>query len=103
VRTPDSLKRYGACADNVDTWFLVGLAARIALGMGLHASSTYEGLDTNIAEMRKRLFFSVYMMDRYVDGLRAITFTLTVFSVVSTALGRPFALHDDDIDVSVSP
>ncbi|KPM42680.1 hypothetical protein AK830_g3847 [Neonectria ditissima] len=67
-----------------NTWFLVGIAARIALGMGLHTSSTYEGLPTDIAERRKRLFFSVYMMDR----------------VVSTALGRPFALHEDDIDVS---
>ncbi|KAM5380101.1 hypothetical protein ACJZ2D_003748 [Fusarium nematophilum] len=67
-----------------NTWFLVGLAARLAVGIGLHASSTYEGLPTNVAERRKRLFFSVYMMDR----------------VVSTALGRPFALHEDDIDVS---
>ncbi|KAK7425555.1 hypothetical protein QQZ08_007996 [Neonectria magnoliae] len=67
-----------------NTWCLVGIAARIALGMGLHTSSTYEGLPTDMAERKKRLFFSVYMMDR----------------VVSTALGRPFALHDDDIDVS---
>ncbi|KAK6068041.1 hypothetical protein SCUP515_09823 [Seiridium cupressi] len=69
----------------VDTWFLVGLAARLAVGMGLHTSSTYETLPVDVAEKRKRLFFSIYMMDR----------------VVSMALGRPFALHDDDIDVQV--
>ncbi|KAL2812528.1 fungal-specific transcription factor domain-containing protein [Aspergillus granulosus] len=67
-----------------DTWFLVGLAARLALGMGLHTSSTYDGLPVDVQERYKRVFFSVYMMDR----------------VVSVALGRPFALHDDDIDVT---
>ncbi|KAI0151804.1 fungal-specific transcription factor domain-containing protein [Xylariaceae sp. FL1272] len=67
-----------------NTWFLVGTAARIAIGMGLHADSTYQALAVDEAERRKRLFFSIYMMDR----------------VVSVALGRPFAIHDDDIDVS---
>ncbi|KAI1262644.1 fungal-specific transcription factor domain-containing protein [Xylariaceae sp. FL1019] len=67
-----------------NTWFLVGTAARIAIGMGLHADSTYQTLAVDEAERRKRLFFSIYMMDR----------------VVSVALGRPFAIHDDDIDVS---
>ncbi|KAJ3540143.1 hypothetical protein NM208_g5198 [Fusarium decemcellulare] len=67
-----------------NTWFLVGTAARLALGMGLHTSSTYEKLPVDVQQRRKRIFFSIYMMDR----------------VVSIALGRPFALHDDDIDVS---
>ncbi|CAK7232012.1 hypothetical protein SCUCBS95973_008118 [Sporothrix curviconia] len=66
-----------------NTWFLVGMAARVALGCGLHTASTYDKLPTDVAEQRKRIFFSIYMMDR----------------VASMALGRPFALHDDDIDV----
>lgn len=66
-----------------NTWFLVGVAARMAIGMGLHASDTYKSLAVDVAEYQKRLFFSLYMMDR----------------VVSVALGRPFAIHDDDIDV----
>lgn len=49
-----------------DTWFLVGMAARLALGLGLHSSSTYVGIPVDIAQSRKRLFFSVYMMDRSV-------------------------------------
>ncbi|KXJ87276.1 fungal-specific transcription factor domain-domain-containing protein [Microdochium bolleyi] len=68
-----------------NTWFLVGLAARLAIGMGLHSASTYEGFPFDAVQKRKRLFFSIYMMDR----------------LVSTALGRPFAIHDDDIDVEV--
>lgn len=49
-----------------DTWFLVGLAARLAVGMGLHTASTYVGMPTDMQERRKRVFFSIYMMDRYV-------------------------------------
>lgn len=67
-----------------NTWFLVGISARVALGLGLHTASTYEKLPVDVSEKRKRIFFSIYMMDR----------------VVSIALGRPFALHDDDIDVT---
>ncbi|EMR63871.1 putative c6 zinc finger domain containing protein [Eutypa lata UCREL1] len=47
-----------------NTWFLVGTAARMALGMGLHTASAYENLPFNIANLRKRIFFSIYMMDR---------------------------------------
>jgi hypothetical protein len=66
-----------------NTWFLVGTAARLALGMGLHTNWAYAALSPEVAEQRKRVFFSIYMMDR----------------VVSVALGRPFAIHDDDIDI----
>ncbi|CAK7264688.1 hypothetical protein SEPCBS57363_001207 [Sporothrix epigloea] len=66
-----------------NTWFLVGMAARVALGCGLHTASAYDKLPTDVAEQRRRIFFCIYMMDR----------------VASIALGRPFALHDDDIDV----
>jgi len=47
-----------------DTWFLVGTAARLAIGMGLHCDTTLRGLPIHQAERRKRLFFSIYMMDR---------------------------------------
>ncbi|CAD0114712.1 unnamed protein product, partial [Aureobasidium uvarum] len=69
-----------------NTWFLVGTAARLALGMGLHCDSTLQGLSEVLAIRRKRLFLSIYMMDR----------------LVSITLGRPFAIHEDDIDISAS-
>lgn len=47
-----------------DTWFLVGLAARLALGMGLQTSSIYEGMSSDMVQRRKCIFFSIYMMDR---------------------------------------
>ncbi|KAJ5804438.1 transcriptional regulator family: Fungal Specific TF [Penicillium psychrosexuale] len=67
-----------------NTWYLVGMAARLAVGMGLHSSSIYAGMPVDMEQRRKRIFFSIYMMDR----------------VVSNALGRPFALHDDDINIT---
>ncbi|GKZ26102.1 hypothetical protein AbraIFM66951_009958 [Aspergillus brasiliensis] len=66
-----------------NTFFLVGVAARMAIGIGLHSSSSYANLASDVIEYRKRIFFSLYMMDR----------------VVSIALGRPFAIHDADIDI----
>jgi hypothetical protein len=55
-------------ADNyTDTWFLVGVAARMAIGLGLHTASAYKDLPFNVANMRKRIFFSIYMMDRFVN------------------------------------
>ncbi|KAJ9209436.1 transcriptional regulator family: Fungal Specific TF [Paecilomyces variotii] len=68
-----------------NTWFLVGVATRMAIGMGLHTSSTYENIPVDVSEYRKRIFWSLYMMDR----------------VVSMALGRPFAMRDEDIDVEI--
>jgi hypothetical protein len=53
--------------------------------MGLHCDQTLQDLSSEQVERRKRLFFSVYMMDR----------------LVSITLGRPFAIHEDDIDVAV--
>ncbi|KUJ14911.1 uncharacterized protein LY89DRAFT_649498 [Mollisia scopiformis] len=66
-------------------WAYVGLAMRIAIDLGLHrqiAAMNKLGLDV---EMRKRLFWSCYTMDRQV----------------SIPLGRPFAIADQDIDVQL--
>lgn len=36
----------------------------MAVGMGLHTSSTYDSMPADLVERRKRIFFSIYMMDR---------------------------------------
>jgi Fungal specific transcription factor domain len=69
--------------------FLVGNAARIAIAMGLHTSSSERALvdlDPIQKEMRRRAFWSIYMMDR----------------MVSTTTGRIVAIQDDDIDLEVN-
>lgn len=40
------------------------MAARLAVGIGLHIESTYASWPINIQQHRKRIFFSIYMMDR---------------------------------------
>ena len=85
---------------------------RIDDGVAVHRDGTVaavievEGFPYDLVQRRKRLFFSIYMMDRYLRPLRcsisaSLTDPIPVYRVVSIALGRPFALHDDDIDVEV--
>lgn len=52
-----------------NTWHLVGVGIRIALGMGLHTKPAKASIQIpkHAQEYRSRLFFSLYMMDRYVD------------------------------------
>ncbi|KAL1621060.1 hypothetical protein SLS56_009365 [Neofusicoccum ribis] len=68
-----------------NTWYLVGSATRLAVGMGLHTApnDVTRQLPLDVQEYRKRLFWCLYMMDR----------------VVSISLGRPFGIRDDDIEI----
>lgn len=68
-----------------NTWYLVGVGVRIAIGIGLHTapSEAVRRLPLDVQEYRKRLFFSLYMMDR----------------LVSVSLGRPFGIQDHDIEI----
>jgi hypothetical protein len=64
----------------------VGVAMRLCVNIGLHRASpatTAVGVD---AELRKRVFWSCYGLDRQIAVL----------------LGRPFSLSDRDIDCPVS-
>ena len=58
---------------------------RIAIDLGLHRQTTAMDKLGYDVEMRKRLFWSCYTMDRQV----------------SIPLGRPFAISDQDIDVQL--
>ncbi|KEF61337.1 uncharacterized protein A1O9_02903 [Exophiala aquamarina CBS 119918] len=69
-----------------NTWYLVGSAIRLAVGMGLHApNASAKQLPMDVQEHRKRIFWSLYMADR----------------VVSISLGRPLGIRDDDIEVGL--
>lgn len=66
-----------------DVWYTIGLAVRTAIEAGLHRESTHEGLDSFTADMRRCLFWAVYVIERNICW----------------ALKRPFSLADHDIDV----
>ncbi|KAI5966147.1 STB5 [Candida pseudojiufengensis] len=68
------------------SWEIAGKLARMAIQLGLNqalSKQEAENLGSRQTEMRTRLFWSVYTIDR----------------LTSVTLGRPVALHDDDINL----
>ncbi|KAK9467610.1 fungal-specific transcription factor domain-containing protein [Lipomyces arxii] len=64
-------------------WLTVGTSMRVAVALGLHRQSSGIHLNLINQEVRKRVFWATYSVDR----------------VVTTLLGRPVMLSDRDIDV----
>ncbi|KAH6972402.1 fungal-specific transcription factor domain-containing protein [Ilyonectria sp. MPI-CAGE-AT-0026] len=65
----------------VNLWYTAGLALRLAVGIDLHRHETVANKSLIDAEMCKRLFWSMYTMDRSI----------------SIAMGRPLGIQDADI------
>ncbi|KAH8425580.1 fungal specific transcription factor domain-containing protein [Aspergillus melleus] len=70
-------------ASSQGVWYMVGLAMRTAIDLGLHRKANETNLDPITAQMRRRLFWTVYYLER----------------VVSMSLGRPFSIADRHIDL----
>ncbi|KAI9284109.1 fungal-specific transcription factor domain-containing protein [Umbelopsis sp. AD052] len=66
-------------------WFIAGVAIRMAQDLGLHLSPTRWNIPKHEIELRRRLWYSTYLMDRWV----------------SAELGRPVTLLDHDFDVEL--
>ncbi|RDW84474.1 hypothetical protein BP6252_02064 [Coleophoma cylindrospora] len=63
-------------------WYMIGLAMRTAVDLGLHREAYYKALTSHTAQMRRRLFWTVYLLERSV----------------AWSLGRPFSIGEQDID-----
>ncbi|KAI0474543.1 fungal-specific transcription factor domain-containing protein [Xylaria cf. heliscus] len=76
------LYMYG-CSEpqSVNLWYVAGLALRLAIGINLHRRERTLNQDVLDAEMSKRIFWSVYAMDRSL----------------SISMGKPLGIHDGDI------
>jgi proline utilization trans-activator len=69
-----------------DAAFLyVGLALRMAISLGLHKEVDDPAMSLVEREHRRRLFWSVYSMDR----------------IISVKSGNPISIHDEDIDLAM--
>ncbi|KZT53528.1 hypothetical protein CALCODRAFT_50026 [Calocera cornea HHB12733] len=64
-------------------WTVVGVGLRFAQDVGAHRQKSYRGADPVDDELWKRAFWCLVAMDR----------------MVSSALGLPCAIHDEDFDV----
>jgi hypothetical protein len=63
-------------------WHLTGLAMRTVTDIGLHRKASTQNLPPFDAQLRRRLFWSVYALE----------------SILAGTLGRPISLSDCDID-----
>lgn len=70
-------------ASSQGIWYMIGLAMRIAIDLGLHRKANEASLDPFTAQIRRRLFWTVYYLER----------------VISMSLGRPFSIADRHIDL----
>lgn len=66
-------------------WYMIGLAMRTAIDLGLHRKDYEKGLDASTIQARRRLFWSVYTLER----------------IIAISLGRPFSIADRHIDVDI--
>lgn len=66
-------------------WYMIGLAMRTAIDLGLHRKDYEKGLDASTIQARRRLFWSVYTLER----------------IIAISLGRPFSIADRQIDVEL--
>ncbi|KAI8098464.1 fungal-specific transcription factor domain-containing protein, partial [Halteromyces radiatus] len=66
-------------------WILAGMAVRMAQDLGLHRSVSNTNAATELIEKRRRLWYSVYLTDRWCCSV----------------MGRPLAIADSDCDVDL--
>ncbi|KUJ12403.1 uncharacterized protein LY89DRAFT_785771 [Mollisia scopiformis] len=70
---------------SINAWMVNGLAIRFAIDLGLHRKSYCPTRSLLRSEMKKRIFWSAYALDRNI----------------SVALGRPFCIQDREINVDL--
>lgn len=66
-------------------WYMIGLAMRTCIDLGLHRKSSETKLDSYTVQLRRRLFWTVYYLER----------------AIALSLGRPVSISDRHIDVDL--
>ncbi|KAG0365251.1 fungal-specific transcription factor domain-containing protein [Gamsiella multidivaricata] len=75
--------RFTSAKSGGRVWVMLGMATRMAQDMGMHRNSARWHLPPLETEIRKRLWWALYQMDRWV----------------SASMGRPMSIDDNDCDV----
>lgn len=68
---------------NSGIWYMIGLAMRTCIDLGLHREAHYIKIRPYEGQLRRRLFWSIYFLERNI----------------ATALSRPYSIADQEIDV----
>ncbi|KAI1824832.1 fungal-specific transcription factor domain-containing protein [Xylaria intraflava] len=74
---------YHVRSSSYGIWYMIGLAMRTCIDLGLHTKRHEVNLDPYTIQMRRRLFWSVYSLER----------------TIAICLGRPLSIPDRQIDV----
>ncbi|OWB54536.1 binding protein [[Candida] boidinii] len=71
--------------DSEKSWFIIGTLTRLSISIGLNRSLKINSINLSKfeLEMKYRLFWSVYNIDR----------------LISITVGKPFSINDDDINI----
>ena len=86
-----------------DSWQLVGFASRAIVDLGFHQDPPKEQqTDKKTLEMRRKLFYCVYSLDRYaiVFPFPLLVRLLTLRRSISMVHARSFSFTDDSISVA---
>lgn len=70
---------------SLGVWHMIGLALRTCVDFGLHREVYYRKLKSYEVQPRRRLFWSVYLIERYI----------------AWSLGRPFSITEEEIDAEL--
>ncbi|KAI0448154.1 fungal-specific transcription factor domain-containing protein [Xylaria telfairii] len=76
---------YHVRSSSYGIWYMIGLAMRTSIDLGLHTKRHEGTLDSYTIQMRRRLFWSVYSLER----------------TIAICLGRPLSIPDRQIDVDL--
>ncbi|KAI3337452.1 hypothetical protein HD806DRAFT_39646 [Xylariaceae sp. AK1471] len=76
---------YHVRSSHYGIWYMIGLAMRTCIDLGLHTKRYESNLDRYTIQMRRRLFWSVYSLER----------------TIAICLGRPLSIPDRQIDVEL--
>ena len=84
-----------------NSWYLIGVASRAMVDLGLHQDlTTPKQVPSAEADLRRRVFHSVYILDRFGRDQPASFETLTSNRAISMAHHRAFSFTDDSSNVA---
>lgn len=85
-----------------DTWHLIGFTSRAVVDLGLHQDPPTSSASDRLAlDMRRKIFYCTYALDRLVVPLPLYSWPRTYFeiSTISMAHARSFSFADESINV----
>jgi hypothetical protein len=79
----------------------LGLTLKIAIQNGMHRKYTGNDFDSHTVEVRKRLWWTAYTLERYALGISDGDLYLRLCRRVCVMHGRPNSISQNDIDAEL--